>query len=262
MSAHRRVLVLALLGLGALPVVARAATIETALPIVSAMPGNTVQIAIDLTPNLVGLGVESIQYHLPIDPAVVSAVTLDPTGLVWNWGAPFTNVTATSVDVATFGTTPITDPSNRLHSLHLTVSPSATIGSSMVLILTTLQFNEGTPTIHQVLGRLRVGPAPTAVGDGPTPGFDLGAIEPNPARGPVRLAFSLRDAAPATLAVYGLDGRRVRTLAAGATASGPHEIEWDLRDGAGRGVPAGVYFAVLEAGGARRARRIVVLGRD
>jgi len=261
MSAPRWISALVLLAAAA-PTIARAATIETALPVLSAMPGNTVVVPIDLTPNLVGFGVESIQYHLPIDPAVVSVVTLDPTGLVWNWGAPFTNVTATSVDVAAFGTTPITDPSNRLHSLHLTVSPSATVGSSMVLILTTLKFNEGTPTVHQVLGRLRVGPAPTAVGEGPIPAFALGPIEPNPTRGPLRLAFSLAEAAPATLAVFALDGRRVRTLASGAGAAGAHEVVWDLRDGAGRAVAAGVYFAVLESGGRRSTRRVVVLGRD
>jgi hypothetical protein len=240
------------------PPAARAADVETVLPTLSGTPGSTVLLPIDVTPNLVGLGVESIQYHLPIDPAVVSAVTLDSSGLVWNWGAPFTNVTATGVDVAAFGTTPVTDPATRLHSLQLTIAPDATIGSSMVLALTTLLLNEGTPSIHQAFGRLWVGPPPTAVTDLPaSPG--LAAPEPNPARSAVRLTFALPARGRFALAIFGVDGRRLRTLASGDGVPGSRLAEWNLRDASGRRVPAGVYFAVLEAGSSRFTRRIAVL---
>jgi hypothetical protein len=38
-----------------------------------------------------------------------------------------------------------------------------------------------------------------------------------------------------------------------------HALAWDLSDGAGRAVGAGVYFARLEAAGRRDTRRVTVL---
>ena len=49
------------------------------------------------------------------------------------------------------------------------------------------------------------------------------------------------------LAVYSLDGRLVARLESGTRSSGRHEVTWDGRDHAGRGVGSGVYFAVLQA---------------
>ena len=72
--------------------------------------------------------------------------------------------------------------------------------------------------------------------------------EPNPFNPRTTLRFELPAAASVRLEVYDVAGRRVRTLVAADLAAGPHEVRWDGRDGAGRGLPSGSYLARLVAG--------------
>ncbi|HEY6193637.1 MAG TPA: FlgD immunoglobulin-like domain containing protein [Candidatus Eisenbacteria bacterium] len=81
---------------------------------------------------------------------------------------------------------------------------------------------------------------------------------PNPARGPVRLAFSL-GGGEARVEILDVAGRRVRTWTRLATAPGALELTWDLRDDAGRSVPPGVYLADLRSGERVLSRRVLVL---
>ena len=72
---------------------------------------------------------------------------------------------------------------------------------------------------------------------------------PNPFNPVTTLRFSLVAPERVTLAVFDLEGRRVRTLIAGdAMAAGHHALTWDGRDAEGRSLPSGVYFARLGAG--------------
>lgn len=52
----------------------------------------------------------------------------------------------------------------------------------------------------------------------------------------------LVDAAPLTVRVFDLAGRRVRTLFAGEQGGGSFSVEWDGADAAGRRVPPGIYL--------------------
>lgn len=94
-------------------------------------------------------------------------------------------------------------------------------------------------------------PAPRAVAFAPP--------SPNPSRGLTTLHFNLARAARVRLNVYDAAGRPVRELAHGPLSEGDHEIPWDLRDGRGQAVGAGLYFARLEADGRVVTRRIVAL---
>jgi flagellar hook assembly protein FlgD len=89
--------------------------------------------------------------------------------------------------------------------------------------------------------------------------LDFAGAAPNPSRGPVRFAFSLGAASPVRVSVLDLAGRAVRVLDAGNLGAGAHVLGWDGHDDAGRPVPAGIYFASLEAGGARQVRKVAVL---
>lgn len=89
----------------------------------------------------------------------------------------------------------------------------------------------------------------------------LGFASAHPASSRVVLAFELPRDGDATLAIHGVDGRLVRTLARGARSAGRHEIVWDGRDDRGAAAPAGVYFARLSAGNASDSKRVVLLGR-
>ncbi len=87
----------------------------------------------------------------------------------------------------------------------------------------------------------------------------LAPARPNPSRGAASRRFSLPAAGVARLVVMDVAGRRVRTLVDGAVEAGPHEVAWDGFDGAGARVPAGLYWARLEAAGERVTRRLVRL---
>jgi len=91
--------------------------------------------------------------------------------------------------------------------------------------------------------------------------LSLAGASPNPAIDVCVIDFSLAMEGPATLALFDCSGRRVRELARGTLAAGPHRAPWDGRDGGGRRLAAGVYFVRLESGGTMRQRKLVLLGR-
>jgi hypothetical protein len=82
---------------------------------------------------------------------------------------------------------------------------------------------------------------------------------PNPLRGSCTMRLALPHAAPVSLAVYDQQGRRLRTLLAGAQPSGERTIVWDGRDDGGRPVANALYFVRLETGGRTISRRLVVV---
>ncbi len=90
------------------------------------------------------------------------------------------------------------------------------------------------------------------------PALALGAPRPNPARGPVRFTLELDREEQVEVAVFGLDGRRVRALARNRWSAGRHELVWDGADDHGRNAPAGVYFTRAIAGGSTRTQRLVL----
>ena len=80
---------------------------------------------------------------------------------------------------------------------------------------------------------------------------------PTPSNGAVSFDYVLSADGPVTLSIYGMSGRLVRVvLDAEARGAGPHQETWDGRDRQGRYASAGVYVAVLTAGGQRYVHRI------
>jgi hypothetical protein len=83
----------------------------------------------------------------------------------------------------------------------------------------------------------------TAVGE--TPALARVAVDahPNPFNPKTTIAFDLPRAAEVTLAVFNLQGQRVRELLEPTPyAAGHHEQVWDGLDARGRAVTSGVYF--------------------
>jgi hypothetical protein len=89
--------------------------------------------------------------------------------------------------------------------------------------------------------------------------FRLHGAVPNPVVHSTVIAFDLPKARPTRLCVYDVTGRLVRMLAEGMFQAGSHERRWDRTDDAGRLVTAGVFFVLIDAGGDRVRRKIVVL---
>ena len=98
-----------------------------------------------------------------------------------------------------------------------------------------------------------------AVSDPAAPGLALQAPRPNPAGLSVEVRFSLASSAQAALEVFDLSGRLVSTLVSGPMPAGDHGARWDLRDGRGQRVEAGVYFIRLGIPGSSLVRRVAVL---
>lgn len=110
-------------------------------------------------------------------------------------------------------------------------------------------------TMHAVV--LIPVPDALAVGDSAPAHVALSQPWPNPARGDVRLAFTLSTESTARLSIHDAQGRLVARLAEGAFAAGRHEQVWNGRDASGSTVGPGLYFASFESGGRRESVRIV-----
>jgi len=91
------------------------------------------------------------------------------------------------------------------------------------------------------------------------PAIALGCPVPNPACALARVEVTLAEPGPARVEVFDLAGRRVRSLADGSFAARTTLLDWDLADGSGRRVAAGVYLLRAMAEGATATRRLVVL---
>jgi len=84
---------------------------------------------------------------------------------------------------------------------------------------------------------------------------------PNPASEGTLVEFSLPRRGRASVTVYNAAGQVVHTLLDRVMDPGVHSVAWGGRDGNGRAVASGVYFAVLRAAGGVRSSVNVVLVR-
>jgi len=104
------------------------------------------------------------------------------------------------------------------------------------------------------------GTSAPAVGSAPEDGLRFTSA-PNPGADAVRFTLSLPRKGRTVLEVFDVRGRRVRTALDGDLEAGQHDAVWDGRDDRGQALPAGVYFARLEAGGESVVRKVVLLRR-
>jgi len=80
---------------------------------------------------------------------------------------------------------------------------------------------------------------------------------PNPTPGTATMSFALARPGNVDLAVYSVDGRRIRTVASGWREAGFYRETWKADDDERRAVAPGVYFVRLSADGRRFTKRIV-----
>ena len=234
--------------------------LQVVLPTLTTTPGGTVNVPINVSLDPARFGIESVDFRLTLDPAVIQTSQSLADGFLQTWGPPFVNATSSFLAAAAAGATPVTTTSVLVNTVQLTVKAGVAPGTNMTLSFQHLTFNGGSPSVGVTNGVLQVRSA-TAVPDGGPPGFSLSPLAPNPASGSARLAFALPASgnARAELAIFALDGRRVRTLVDGALSAGAHESVWDLHDASGRPVAAGLYFARLTDGGRHIERCLVVV---
>jgi hypothetical protein len=85
------------------------------------------------------------------------------------------------------------------------------------------------------------------------------AVSPNPFNPQTTLRFVLTQDGPCSLAIYDLQGRRVRALVDGVHPAGDHAVLWDGRDERGTAVASGVYFARLASPDGTRTERLALV---
>jgi hypothetical protein len=89
--------------------------------------------------------------------------------------------------------------------------------------------------------------------------FTLRQNTPNPFNPRTRIAFELAERQHASLAIFDVRGRRVRTLVSETLDAGPHWRDWDGTDGAGRHVASGVYLYRLTTRAQSATHRMLLL---
>lgn len=90
--------------------------------------------------------------------------------------------------------------------------------------------------------------------------LQLSPAYPDPAiTSDVQLDFTLPQATHASLRVYDVRGRLVRTLIDGTLPAGPQRTRWDRRDAAGLPAAAGLYFYELRTARERRTGRVAII---
>ncbi len=103
-------------------------------------------------------------------------------------------------------------------------------------------------------------PAAKAVGPARPEAFSLADNFPNPFNPTTAIQYALPQAADVELTVYNVVGQPVRTLVAEHQRAGRYAVEWDATDDSGHSVSSGLYFYHLQAGGAfRQAKRMLLL---
>jgi hypothetical protein len=79
---------------------------------------------------------------------------------------------------------------------------------------------------------------------------------PNPFERSTTVVLSLSQGGPASVRVFDVAGRTVRTLLEGVQPAGERVLAWDGRDDGGTALSAGVYLLRLDAGGHSETRSV------
>jgi hypothetical protein len=82
---------------------------------------------------------------------------------------------------------------------------------------------------------------------------------PNPFNPATTIAYNLTENTHATLRIYDIKGRLVRTLVNDTRPPGYNETSWDGLNEAGGPAASGVYFCRLETQGQTLTRKMVLL---
>ena len=75
--------------------------------------------------------------------------------------------------------------------------------------------------------------------------FAITGNYPNPFNPATTIDFTVPEAGNASLAVYNVNGQKIRELVSGNLTAGRHSVVWDGRDHDGKSVSSGVYITRL-----------------
>ena len=82
---------------------------------------------------------------------------------------------------------------------------------------------------------------------------------PNPFNPVTKVSWTLKSAGTASVKIYSLEGRLVKTLHEGFAPAGTSEMHWNGLDNAGRSVTSGVYFLSVKSTGGDAVQKLYLL---
>ena len=89
--------------------------------------------------------------------------------------------------------------------------------------------------------------------------FTLQQNHPNPFNPSTQITFALPKRSRITLEIYTVQGKRIRTLAAGVEEAGVYTLTWDGTDDRGRCVQSGLYLCRMKASAYQKTIRMLFL---
>ena len=212
---------------------------------VPALPGvgQTFQVAVDMS----GAGdAQGVSAQLAFDPSVVEALTVTPGELISRQGRQGVVLSSGpgNVDAALLGVGGGIAGEGELARVTFRVKAPGEPGLGIAGV-------EGRDSQNSLIAMSGVG-APDA-----TPGRTaLRLAFPNPFDKSTTVVLSLHESGPASVRVFDVAGRTVRTLLAGVQPAGERLLAWDGRDDSGARLGAGVYMLRLESGGHQETRAV------
>jgi predicted outer membrane repeat protein len=82
---------------------------------------------------------------------------------------------------------------------------------------------------------------------------------PNPFNPRTNLSYELKTDQFVVVEIFDVQGRRVSVLKAGNQSAGSHQLLWDGTDERGRGLPSGIYHALLRIGGESHSHKLTLV---
>jgi len=90
-------------------------------------------------------------------------------------------------------------------------------------------------------------------------GLAITSVYPNPFNSGVSIRYNLPLTGKASIEIYDIAGRRVRTLSAGQATAGSGQLIWDGADSFGQPMASGIYFVRLNSADKSAAQKAVLL---
>ncbi len=141
-------------------------------------------------------------------------------------------------------------------SLYRWIAPEIASDSCLVKIVA---FDPGKLTGEGLCGGFFSIRATTGVGDLPAIAFSLSQNYPNPFNPSTTIEYSLAKTSPVEIAIFDVNGRKVRTLVGGIETQGAHKAVWNGKNDRGTSVASGMYFYRLAAGDFTQIRKMILL---
>jgi hypothetical protein len=136
---------------------------------------------------------------------------------------------------------------------NLTVYPVSVFQAAKEYVagIDTLKFSS---TGHNLITGVSRRPEPEVIRN-----FELKQNYPNPFNPETNISFRMDRSNDATLVIYDLLGKEIRTLVKRHLPAGEYSLKWDGKDDRGNQVASGLYFYRLTAGGQQAWRRMLLL---